>query len=123
MKIGKMFCYIFLMGVTGLVYILWRMKIFSPEIHTFMSNWGAHGFGTYGYTLLLGFSHVLNRKRFLKRLLWVALISTAICTTGELLQFFDPTRVVDKWDLLAQFIGCTLASATMLVIGPYTQEE
>jgi len=51
-------------------------------------------------------------------LIGLVAVAIVVTTLNELLQYFDPRRVVDKYDVLAQIVGCFVAYLCLIVIGP-----
>lgn len=105
--------YSFVMWLSGFAFAAWRMHMFTPAIHTFMSNYGAHGLGCFG--LLLFMARILCTGSEIKRvdydrtLLQMSGILLGVTTIQESVQIFIPNRRFDWWDLVAQLVGCLLA--------------
>lgn len=108
---------LFLSCVTA--YLLWRDGALPRATQVFMACYGLHAAGTLAATIFL-----LVESEFLpfkKRLLTVAAVGvyvSIISLGGELAQYYQPDRVVDIWDVVAQEAGVATAVLVYLVVGP-----
>lgn len=113
----KPLTYALLISVPLLFYFLWLLGFLPTGIQKFISNYGLHFIGTFLWTFSLIFSCVLFDKKYSKLFFaGVALAAILGSTANELLQYFEPGRVVDKWDVLAQIVGCSLAYFCYLIM-------
>lgn len=114
----KLLFYIILIVFSGIFYLAWKDRDLPPILQKFMSNYGLHFLGTFAYTLAIGLVGGLNTKTYMRTMSYILTASVLISTTGELTQYFDPRRVVDKYDVLMQVAGCLMAYAILIKTGP-----
>lgn len=93
-----------------------------------MGNYGLHATGTMAYSICFGgiFSFFklserdwlstwkINNVGFAFPIFLGVALAWIISLLGECAQYFDPKRVVDVWDVLAQTIGCFLGYLTLI---------
>jgi len=126
----KSLVYILLFFCVESLFVPWRMNLLSPELQRFIGNYGLHGMGTFGMTLLLGveadFYPYFFKFRPKRRLLFLGIMTVGVmvlATLNEFFQYLDSTRVVDAYDVLAQVVGCLIALVCILVVGPIWQSK
>ena len=129
MRIGKREILVLILSVVCyFLFVAWKIQIIPSSIERFIGNYGLHGIGTFGFTLwcqfclrILRFSPiskewkipklVKNEKKYIFRMV-ISIWAGALF--NELVQFLDPKRVIDVWDVLAQTVG-SLAALILLV--------
>ena len=122
MKKLAAYLYLFLITIPAFLYILWRVDYLYPDLQKFITNYGLHLLGTFAWTLSLGAILVtmIDKRKYIA-LACLVFVAIFLTTLNELLQYFEPGRVVDKYDVLAQAVGCVVTYLCIIVIGPIAE--
>ncbi len=93
-----------------LIYSGWRSNSLPQGIETFMGAYGLHAVGTMGYCF---FMRAIMSSLHLCVVGFIAVVGS---TLEELHQYYEPGRVVDMWDVVAQVIGVIVGLGVIKVI-------
>jgi VanZ family protein len=115
----KIILYFSLLLLLGLLAICWRHYLLLPPC-VFMANWGVHGLGTMGITLILFLAaewRGYNKGSINKAALVACVMSLVYVTLDEVLQQWQPGRVCDIYDIIANTIGVIFAYCAIQLLG------
>jgi hypothetical protein len=110
--------------ITGIsCFVTWIVARIDGLLHlgsfpqrTFMEHHGFHFIYCLGITILIRL-FIGSSENHKKTCLLITLVAILGSTAVELLQYFEPKRVVDIWDIAFQATGCISALIFMLIVG------
>ncbi len=101
-----------------ILFFSWRLNLLPHSIEKFVGNYGLHAIGTFGFTMMA----ILYANLFSFTLRFTKVVAIVVLTwvgslVNEIIQYFDPSRVVDGWDVIAQTAGSLAALVALLALG------
>lgn len=100
-----------------------RFGLVTLGFQKFIAYYGLHGVHCFTMNLAVLYLFCIEERVQWEKVVWFTGACILGSTFNELLQFFDPSRVVDRWDVAAQVVGCLAAVLAVGVIGPIDKEE
>lgn len=87
----------------------WGLALFATPLQKFMNYYGIHGASVFCLAMLINLISLKDDPSKVGRLLGWSILIWAVALVNELAQYFNPSRVLDKWDIFAQSAGAVAA--------------